>query len=250
MSAEKATALVLRAVDFSDTSKVITLFTRETGKISALAKGAKRLKGPFDSALDVLSQCHVVFLRKSGTSLHLLTEAKLEKRFAPQGPELNRLYGGYYVAELLTGLTQDDDPHPALFQAACDGLRALENAPDPLCSLLSFEHQLLLEIGLLPAFDHCLCGRETVGEQSAASSAFAFWVTQGLLLCEHCQRPDVTSRKYPAAAIHWLHSLTEGTADSSHPPSGNVLRAGHELLVSCICQALDHKPRTLRYLSF
>ena len=83
MPAEQATALVLRTVDFSESSLVVTLFTREFGKIGALAKGARRLKGPFESALDLLALCRIVFLRKSSDALDLLTEAKLERRFRP-----------------------------------------------------------------------------------------------------------------------------------------------------------------------
>ncbi|NLE37473.1 MAG: DNA repair protein RecO, partial [Pirellulaceae bacterium] len=95
MSTEKATAIVLRTVDFSETSLVVTFFTREFGKVGALAKGARRIKGPFESALDLLALCRIVFLRKSSESLDLVTEAKLVRRFRPAGKDLAGLYGGY-----------------------------------------------------------------------------------------------------------------------------------------------------------
>ena len=75
MSLEKATAIVMRTIDWSETSSIVTLFTREFGKISGLAKGARRPKGPFESALDLLALCRIVFLRKSSDALDLLTEA-------------------------------------------------------------------------------------------------------------------------------------------------------------------------------
>ena len=84
MSAEKAEGLILRVTDFSETSRIVVLFTREFGKISALAKGGRRLKGPFESALDLLATCQIVFLRKNTSGLDLLTEAKLVTRFRPQ----------------------------------------------------------------------------------------------------------------------------------------------------------------------
>src|ERR1700759_1186677 len=107
MSSEKATALVLRVIEFSETSAIVTLLTRECGKVRALAKGARRPKGPFESALDLLGLCRIVFLPKSSDSLDLLTEAKLERRFRPAARDLSRLYAGYYVAELLNELTHD-----------------------------------------------------------------------------------------------------------------------------------------------
>ena len=77
MSAEKTLAIVVRTIEFSETSLVVTLFTEDFGKVSAIAKGARRPKGPFDGALDLLTICRVVFRPKSSESLDLLTEAKL-----------------------------------------------------------------------------------------------------------------------------------------------------------------------------
>ena len=105
----------MRLVDFSETSSVVTLFTREFGKVQALAKGGRRPKGPFESALDLLALCRIVFLRKSSDALDLLTEAKLERRFRPPAGSLPALYAGYYMAELLGKLTDNYDPHPELF---------------------------------------------------------------------------------------------------------------------------------------
>jgi DNA repair protein RecO (recombination protein O) len=125
MASEKANAIVIRAVDFSETSLVVTLFTREFGKIGALAKGGRRLKSPFESALDLLALCRIVFLHKTHDALDLLTEAKLLRRFRPPGKNLLNLYAGYYVAELLGDLTEANDPHPGLFDLADDTLVAV-----------------------------------------------------------------------------------------------------------------------------
>ena len=111
MPAEKTLAIVLRLVEFSETSCVTTLFTEEFGKVGALAKGARRPKGPFDSALDLLAVCRIVFIHKSADALDLLTEAKMERRFRAASRDLTRLYAGYYVAELLRSLTDYGDPH-------------------------------------------------------------------------------------------------------------------------------------------
>src|SRR6476469_8007331 len=139
MSSEKATAIVLRSIDFSESSSVVTLFTREFGKIRGMAKGARRPKGPFEGALDLLALCRIVFLRKSSDALDLLTEARLERRFRAAQSDLARLYAGYYVAELLAELTEPGDPHRELFQAADATLFALD-ADAPLEeTVLAFE---------------------------------------------------------------------------------------------------------------
>src|SRR5215469_13171703 len=106
MATEKAIALVLRTTDWSESSRIATLWTREFGKIRTLAKGGRRLKSNFESALDLLTLCSIVFLRKSSGGLDLLTEAQVAQRFPRLGSDLQALYGAYYVAELLSDLTE------------------------------------------------------------------------------------------------------------------------------------------------
>ena len=118
MAAEKAQALVLRTTDWSETSRIATLWTREFGKVRVLAKGGRRLKSNFESALDLLTVCSIVLLRKSSGSLDLLTEAQVVQRFPRLRTDLAALNAGYYVAELLADWTEDYDPHPVLYDEA------------------------------------------------------------------------------------------------------------------------------------
>ncbi len=183
MSSEKATAIVLRATEFSETSAIVTLFSREFGKIRALAKGARRPKGPFESALDLLAVCRVVFLRKSSDALDLLTEAKLERRFRPHGGDLSNLYAAYYVAELLNELTEDYDPHPELFDVADETLIALRNGSAVAPVLLRFELTALRVLGHLPAWETCAeCGNPV-----AASGRVPFSQSAGGVVCKSCR---------------------------------------------------------------
>ena len=125
MPAVRTPALVIRSVDVFETSKVLTLFSRDLGKVSALAKGARRLKSPFGSGLDLLSVCDIVVLHKASDALDLLTEAVLVERFDSLRRELPALYAGYHISELLSELTDHHDPHPRLFDAALVTLRHL-----------------------------------------------------------------------------------------------------------------------------
>ena len=183
MPSEKTTAIVLRTVEFSETSLVVTLFTREFGKVSALAKGARRPKGPFESALDLLAVCRIVFLRKSSDVLDLLTEAKLDRRFRAGGRDLNRLYPRYYVAELLVELTDTHDPHPELFDAADQVLLALDGTVSTASAILWFELLALAQVGHAPALDQCAaCGREV-----ELAGRVPFGLLAGGLLCAACR---------------------------------------------------------------
>src|SRR6202012_3711180 len=95
MAAERALAIVVRGTDWSETSRITTLFTREFGKVRALAKGGRRLKSNFDVAFDLLTVCQIVFIRKSSGGLDLLTEARLEEQFPVLRRNLFALNAGY-----------------------------------------------------------------------------------------------------------------------------------------------------------
>src|SRR5262249_13382356 len=90
MPSEKALGLVIRTADWSETSRIATLWTRELGKVRVLAKGGRRLKSSFESGLDLLTLCRIVLLRKSPGSLDLLTEAQVAKRFSAVAAGLAR----------------------------------------------------------------------------------------------------------------------------------------------------------------
>ncbi len=211
MSSEKATALVLRSVEFSETSVIVTLFTREFGKIRALAKGARRPKGPFESALDLLGLSRIVFLRKSSDALDLLTEAKLERRFRPLGGDLSNLYAAYYVAELLNELTDDYDSHPELFDAADATLAALRTTKSAAELVVRFELTALRLLGHLPSFETCVeCGKpvETVGR-------VAFSLAAGGVLCQRCRVGQKQIVSVTAAVIAALSRLARAHGDDA-----------------------------------
>ena len=252
MSSEKAEALVLRQADFSESSRVVTFFSREFGKFAALAKGAKRLKGPFDAALDLLSQCRVVFIKKSAGSLNLLTEARLITRFRPASPDLSRVYGGYYLAELVNSLTEDLDPAPTIYDLCTNTLQALACADtNSSLVLVQFEIALLREVGLLPNLFECsVCGDTVPLAASDQNRRFAHWVSQGGLLCVGCRREEFAGTSISSASVQLLRHLShpETTLTDISTATSAQLAECHRFAVSCICQAIGRKPSTLRYI--
>jgi DNA repair protein RecO (recombination protein O) len=246
MSTEKTDALVIRVTDFSESSRIVSLFTHDFGRISALAKGGRRLRGPFEGALDLLATCRIVFIHKAATALDLLTEAQLLRRYQPEGRDLVRYYGGFYVAELLSGLTEEYDPHPPLFHQAVATLERLANAPEPRLAILRFEMVLLREIGQLPALDACLI----CGEPVNRDKTYAYWVSQGGLICRSCQREEYQARPLAAGTVALLRQLSsenEALADrlEATPAQLDQLRL---IATSAISHVLGRRPKMLRYL--
>lgn len=195
MTSQQTDAIVLRVFPWSETSCIANLFTSENGKISVLAKGARRPKSPFEAALDLLSTCRIVFIPKAGDTLSLLTEAKLTKRFRAGERDLLRLYAGYYVAELLDRLTEKDDRQPELFELARVTLQALD-APslDVRAIVLRWELQILRLLGSIPIWDHCA----NCGESVDADRATIFSPASGGILCAKCKSDQRQTVSLPA----------------------------------------------------
>ena len=184
MEPEKSSAIVLRVVDFSETSCVVTMFTRSLGKITALAKGARRPKGPFESAIDVLAICRIVFIHKTTGSMDLLTEAKLDRRFRSSSTDLQRLYCGYYLVELLRTLTDEADPFPEVFDLAYEALTKIDGDGQPAEAVFKFECGLLQALGHSPMLTRCV----TCGINKTRIDRVHFGLADGGLLCGDCCR--------------------------------------------------------------
>ena len=246
MSTEKSAAIVIRQADFSESSRVVTLFTRDFGKVAALAKGAKRLKGPFEAALDLLARCEVVFIRKSSSGLDILTEAHLAQRFHPRPGDLGSLYGGYYVAELLDALSEEYDPHPLLFDEAVLTLERLSGDQPLDFSILRFEFVILREIGQLPALDVC----SNCGEPAGSSGRYGYQVSQGGIICQNCFGDDAPRYILSAGAVAAARALAS-EADNvlrSLTASPAQLREMRSVTNAAIAHTLGRRPKTLRYL--
>ena len=111
-------AIVLRRLDYSETSQILALFTREHGQVRVIAKGIKRsTRSRFAVGIDLLELGHVVWSAREDRpqNLGILTEWKQVNAFVGLRERLERLHAAQYAAEITTELTTDQDPHPTLF---------------------------------------------------------------------------------------------------------------------------------------
>lgn len=248
MDAEKTDGIVIRLADFSNTSRVVTFFTRDFGKTAAIAKGGKRLKGPFDTGLDLLSESRIVLLRKFSGALDILTEASLTLRFRPSPANVGCFYAGCYVADLLACLTEEDDPHPHLFETTQWALRQLMTQADYRLIVLRFELVLLREIGHLPALDACI----QCGESTDEHKHFSYWVSQGGLLCPQCQSDEYSQSTIQAGSVELMKKLaTDSNTHAEHiSASPKQVQEVRRTLTSSISSILGYRPKTLRFLQF
>jgi DNA repair protein RecO (recombination protein O) len=238
MAAEKAVGIVVRTHDWSETSRIAVIWTRELGKVRVLAKGGRRLKSNFEVALDLLTVCSIVLLRKSSGGLDLLTEARVEERFNGLRSNLRAMYAGYYVAELLGDGTQDYDPHPGLYDFSLETLRKLSAGGDVTALISAYEWNWLGELGLKPVLDRCAaCQTEELPD-----GALVFSASAGGIVCANCAVMQKDRRPLSRANLTVLEELAVGEL----PRVPNEVR---QLLGHQVSTVLGRRPRLLNYLS-
>lgn len=202
MSLFSDSAVVLRRLDYSETSQVLVLLTRRHGKVRCIAKGVKRsTRARFAAAIDLLELGDVVWSARPDRpqNLAILTEWKQRRGFSTLREKLTRLYAAQYAAEITSALMEDHDPHEQLFLALVECLEAISQKDEPLPELCRFQRKLLDEIGLMPRTDACTnCGR---GLPSDASGQAWFSSHQGGPLCRDCETAHVEKRRVDLSVL-------------------------------------------------
>jgi len=246
VSTEKTQALVVRRVDFSNTSQVVTLFTRDYGTVRALAKGSRRVRSAFEGALDLLAQCRIVCLLRSGEALDLLIQAELVRPFAGLRRRLPCLYAATYVAELLAELAGERDPHPSLWDATTDLWQDLSERAFQPERLFRYEVQCLRELGVLPQWDRCAGCDRPLGR----ARRYGFRAGDGGVFCEACAatvRPVWPVGAAAVEALRWLTRRLDGdTGELSL--SRPVRRQVRRVLGECFAFLMGRKPKVLPYV--
>lgn len=141
-------AILLRKTRFSDTSLIVTWFTRDLGRIKTIAKGALRPKSRLAGVLDLFFDCEISIARSAKSELHTLREAVL--RDAREG--LRRDYRGValasYFVELIELLTEPDHPAPELHDLLLRAFSHLDRKPATQRALVHFESELARLLGI------------------------------------------------------------------------------------------------------
>lgn len=142
-------AYVLHSYDWSETSLIVELFTRERGRVVVAAKGAKRPTSQLRPVLLPFQPLQVTLGKTpadEAAEVHLLRSA--EWAGGPPMVAAAAMFSAFYLNELLLKLLARQDPHPQLFDAYADALAALGGDEGP--TLRAFELVLLRELGVLP----------------------------------------------------------------------------------------------------
>ena len=246
MAIEKTEGLVLRRTDYSNTSLIVGLYTRQYGRLDVIAKGARRDKSSFHGVLDLANHVQVVYYRHASGGIHTLSECSMLNDFPGLRTELFRFYAGSNVLELISFLTVADDRQVDLFELALGGLSALSSGRNPSASLVIFQTDLLRLLGYLPVFFECVsCGKNVLADKKVFFSPL-----KGGSLCRGCG--SQTTSKFAVAGellnkLHELSTLSPAQADNAGISDDECGRLT-VILLKYFTFLLDKEPRTARYL--
>ena len=188
MPAYTTEAVVLRRLQYGETDNILTLFSPDRGRFSAIAKGARKAISRLSGATEVLT--HTRFGLASGKSLEIVTQAEVSESFSVLRLDLPRLAHGLYLADLLDHSVEDHAPNPLLFAMLLAGLRQTGTLSPPEMAARWFEVQLLRDMGYAPQITQCAVCQTAVPGEFARDEMFALSVQMGGVLCPRHARPE------------------------------------------------------------
>lgn len=175
----RVSAVVIRLRNLGEADRVVTLFTRERGKLSAVAKGVKRSRSKLAGGLQLFCHSHVQLAK--GRSLEVVTQVQSADVFYHLRENLDTYSHACYVAELLSLSTEEDSPDHFLFDLLLDTLRALNAGADAATLARAFELKLMTRLGYGPETEVCVaCG------EAPAKGAVGFSAARGGVVCRKC----------------------------------------------------------------
>lgn len=181
----KTDAVVLRSVRYGESSRIVTFYTREHGKLAAVVKGASQLKRRIGPLLEPLSCVSLVVYKKEGREVQTVSECEPYVVHKNLRTDLEAMAVGMAIIELVLIVTHEEEPNHPLFPLIIGSLGALDHATRNRRNVLyMFEMRLAEVLGFRPMFNRCVaCGRPPV---DMPGKRVRFDIRRGGYLCPAC----------------------------------------------------------------
>lgn len=193
-------AVVLRSRSYGEADAILTLYSREKGKISAIAKGVRKPKSRKRAGVQFLS--HGKFLMYEGKSLDTVTQCEALHSFAFLQDDLVKMAYANYMAELLEAFVVEGEGNDALFFLFLTTLHLLADYDSDVL-VRSFELRFLTLLGYRPILEHCVSCEGALGTEVRFSSDL------GGVLCQGCFGKDPYAAKCSRGTVEIMKTLTK-----------------------------------------
>ena len=192
---QKCEGIVLRTTDYGETNKIVTLYTREWGKIGVMARGAKKPK----SRLSAITQpfTYGFFLLQNGRGLGNMQQGEIITPLRAIKEDIFLTAYASYVVELTDKSTDEKKTNPFIFELLYQTLTYLNEGYDPEILKNIYEMKMLPVLGLYPILNQCaICGDK--------EGLFSFSIREGGIICHRCLTKDPYHLKVSSATIKLL----------------------------------------------
>jgi len=204
MAVQKTEAIIIRSYPLSDASKILTFYTREFGKVRAVAKGAKRAKSKFRGNVELLNHGLLVFFEKPNRDLQNVNEFDLIDCFDQLKQDFDQTIYACYCSELVDAIESEGGANQDVFNLLIRAFKMLPCTKDiPLLARI-FELCLLDKAGYMPIFSHCIVCSELLVDVAARFSD-----RLGGLICWNCRGQDLHSVSISSESIELLKTLQQ-----------------------------------------
>jgi DNA repair protein RecO (recombination protein O) len=199
-------AVVLRHSDWGEADRMLVLYTREAGKLRAIAKGARRLRSRKAGHLEPFTR--VALLLARGRDLWIVTQAQTVEAYLALREDLLRTGYAAYVMELLDRFTYEEAENPSLYNLLHTTLARVDSEPDAYLAVRYYELRLLDQLGFRPELSHCTLCRRAIQPLDQFFSAGL-----GGVVCPDCVgRPNAAgARPVSMTVLKYLRHLQRST---------------------------------------
>ncbi|MCP4641881.1 MAG: DNA repair protein RecO [bacterium] len=237
MSQERTEAIVLRGVDFSETSRIVTFLTPDRGRLACMAAGARRSKSGLAPVLDTFNRVELVYYWKDGRSVQRLAEASLLDGYGTLKADLDKTVLAAFPLELVLKTAQEDEPSEDLYATLVRGLEELSAwSGSPWTHTAWHVVQLLAHAGFAPALD-------PEGGMPAADGSVRFSYAHGVVASG--EPNDRTLTKDGRTALASLSEAPEACPADVDPEAG---REVFHALRGYVTRQLETDLRSLRVI--
>jgi DNA repair protein RecO (recombination protein O) len=237
--------VVLRHADWGETDRLLTLYTRERGKVRAIAKGARKIRSRKAGHLEPFTRVTLQLARSH--DLPIVTQADTLDAYLPIHENLVMTSQAAYIVELLDRFTYEDDTENyGIFRLLTEVLSRLEKEPDPWLAIRYYEVRLLDLLGYRPHWFECAnCGREIKAEDQYFSAA------RGGVLCPSCGRGQPGVWPLSVEALKYLRHFQRSTYPEAQRarPAPEVRTEVESLLQHYVTYLLERALNSPRFIS-
>ncbi|MBN1448071.1 MAG: DNA repair protein RecO [Bacteroidetes bacterium] len=183
----KTEAIILRSMKYGETSRILTLYTRDFGRMSVIVKGARGEKNKFGASLDLMSRSAVVMYRKEHRELQLMTQADLLRQYRGIIDAPDRLMYGFAILEFLSATVHGEEAHEELYDILLQALEALDaERVRPVNVLLHYLLRLSEALGIGVDTQHCMRCRASFDHEDTLRGGTSFSLSDGGFPCTDC----------------------------------------------------------------